>query len=72
MSTDATDGGSKILKRSTTGWEVVTGIGGKSLALDSSNNLYVITDKYEVYRRKGPEYKICPGKEIFGFLINIS
>lgn len=60
-----TDGGYTILKRSTANpnWQIVTGIGGSTLALDGSNTPYVVTDSHEVYRLKGKISNFCPGKD---------
>ena len=43
-------------------WDDVPGIAGVSLALDFTNNLYVITSDNKAFRRRGLTYSFCPGK----------
>ena len=59
-----TEGGKIIQKWNTdsNSWESLPGIGGISLALDSEENPYVVTEDHKVYRQKGLVYSFCPGK----------
>jgi len=64
-----TEGGKIIQKWDSVSnsWETLPGIGGVSLALDSEENPYVVTEDHKVYRQKGLVYSLCPGK--FNILI---
>ena len=64
VSTVPTDGGYQIMKwnKNTNLWDVIEGIGGVSLAVDSKSNPYVITNQHEVYRQKGEVSDFCPSK----------
>ena len=66
VSETPTDGGYTIEKWNDTNnaWEVLPGIGGVSLALDSANNPYVVTDQNKVFRKRGLISNFCPGKLI--------
>jgi len=44
-------------------WDVVPGISGVSVALDSANNPYVITNGNKAFRKRGIMYSFCPGKK---------
>lgn len=61
----ATDDGYQIQKVTSysngpIAFELVSGIEGIALALDSNDNLYVVTKKHEVYRKKGITTRFCP------------
>jgi len=64
VGTTPTEGGKIIQKWNTASnsWETLLGIGGVSLALDSQENPYVVTEDHKVYRQKGLVYSFCPGK----------
>jgi len=69
VGTTPTEGGKIIQKWDSVSnsWETLPGIGGVSLALDSEENPYVVTEDHKVYRQKGLVYSFCPGK--FNILI---
>ena len=64
VGTEPAEGGKIIQKWNTdsNSWETLPGIGGVSLALDSEENPYVVTEDHKVYRQKGLVYSFCPGK----------
>ena len=64
ISQDPADEGFVIKEWSGSSWEPVPGIGGVAFALDSQDNLYVITNENKAYRQKGKISSFCPSKNI--------
>jgi len=65
ISQDPADEGSVIKEWNGSSWEPVPGIGGVAFALDSQDNLYVITNENKAYRQKGKISSFCPSKKKF-------